>query len=82
MGYHHDVLEVDDRHIPTNRDNMWHSWNLGEESPRGDFVHMQSWMEKFKMLPGQKVGELPRPPIEVARIISKGGVFRDGDWRL
>ena len=39
-------------------------------------------MERFKMLPDRKPGELPRPPAEVARIVSQGGVFRDGEWRL
>ena len=83
MGYHHDILEIDDRHIPTNRLNMWHDWNLGVREPSGDFVRVESWMDRFKMLPGQDgIGDLPRPPIEVARMISKGAVFRDGEWRL
>ena len=82
MGYHHDVLEIDDRHIPTDREDMWRSWNLGATRPSGDWVRVQPWMEKFNMLPGRKEGELPRPPIEVARIVSQGGAFRDGEWRV
>ena len=82
MGYHHDILEIDDRHIPTNKSDMWHSWNLGATEPTGNFVHVEPWMDRFKMLPDKRIGGLPRPPIEVARIVSKGGVFRNGQWRL
>ena len=46
MGYHHDVLEIDDRHIPTNREDMWHNWNLGAKKPSGDFVSVQPWCGK------------------------------------
>ena len=53
--YHHDLLEIDDRHIPTDREDMWRSWNLGATKPSGDWVRVQPWMEKFNMLPGRKL---------------------------
>ena len=74
------MLEVDDRHIPTGRvDDMFESWNLGRTEPRGDFVRVQPWMERFKL---KEEGAQPTPPLEVARIIANGGTFREGEWRL
>jgi len=52
MGYHHDVLEIDDRHIPTNREDMWHNWNLGAKKPSGDFVSVQPWCGKRHLFLG------------------------------
>jgi len=37
------VLEIDDRRRPTNRDDMWSEWNLGQRQPVGDYVEEEPW---------------------------------------
>ena len=85
----HDVLEIDDRHRPTNREEggMWEEWNLGEERPRGNIVETPPWWETYKMH-SEEEGEgrgsaavTPRPPRELAERLSRGAVYRDGEWR-
>ena len=73
------VREIDERHTPTDRSDMFHDWNMGRIPARGDFQYYEPWMEKYKMKTKE---ESYKPPIEVARIISQGGVFQDGAWRI
>ena len=37
------MLEIDDRRRPTNRDDMWSEWNLGQREPVGDYVEEEPW---------------------------------------
>ena len=87
LMWHHDVLEIADAHQPTNRD-MWTEWNLGKEPPRGDIVVVDPWWVTYKMHPGwgERAGGAgsapppPQPPRELAGMLSKGAVLRDGEW--
>ena len=40
---HVQVLEIDERRRPTNRDNMFEEWNLGAQPPVGNIVEEEPW---------------------------------------
>lgn len=83
LMYHHDVLEIDDRHRPTHDDasDMFDEWNLGRFEPTGDVVPMPPWWERFHVYPKCTVGG-PRPPRDLALLLSKGAVLRDSEWQI
>ena len=78
------VLEIDDRRRPTNRDNMFEEWNLGAEPAVGNIVPQEPWWNKFNVYPDWRADgtDRPRPPRELAARLQEGAVFNieAGEW--